>query len=65
MSCRVVSDERGTDLDLVIFSVVNAEDLGGIKLLSIVRDSPHVSAAARHGAITSLEQPPAEVMRFG
>ena len=67
MSCRVASDEGGTDLDLALFSsVVDAEDLGGEKLFSFVRDSPYVSGAAsrRRGAITSPEQPPAEVMRF-
>ena len=66
MSYRVASNERGKDLDLALFSVVDTENLGGKKLFSIVRDLPYVShAPTKHGAIMGFGQSPAEVMRFG
>jgi hypothetical protein len=55
LSRVIVFDGRGTNLDLVILSIVCTKDLGGKNLLSIICDSPNIGGAATLGSIIGLE----------
>jgi hypothetical protein len=50
----VVFNERRTDLDLAILSVVGTKDLGGEDLASIACGSPHICGAATRGPIAGF-----------
>ena len=54
LSCVVLFNERRTDLDLAILSVVGTKNLGGKDLASIACCSPHIFGAATRGPIAGL-----------